>query len=141
MVLVALAACGGPPSEPEAEVRALIAEGVELAEAKDRRALMDMVSTVYGDARGNSREDIGNILRFYFLRAGSVKLVTKIEEIDIIDAAYAKVNLTVGMAGTTDLNALGFSADAYRFEIEMEKDGDDWQVFAARWGEVGSDIR
>jgi hypothetical protein len=44
------------------------------------------------------------------------------------------------MAGTND-GVLGFSADAYRFELELEKDGDDWQLIAARWGELGDEIK
>jgi hypothetical protein len=35
---------------------------------------------------------------------------------------------------------LGFSADAYRFEMELARDGDDWLLISGRWGEVGGNI-
>ena len=42
VALVALAACGEPASEPEAELRAWVATGIESAENKQRRDLMSM---------------------------------------------------------------------------------------------------
>jgi hypothetical protein len=48
--------------------------------------------------------------------------------------------LDVGMAGTND-GVLGFSADAYRFEMQLEKEDDDWLLMSARWGEIGGELR
>ena len=48
--------------------------------------------------------------------------------------------MTVGMAGTND-SVMGLSADAYRFELELEKDADEWQLISARWGELGEEMR
>jgi hypothetical protein len=108
-------------------------------EAKDRGALLDMISPVYTDSRGNSREDIGNMMRFYFLRRDKVILITHIDELDIFGDSAANLVLQVGMAGSKD-NALGFSADAYRFEMELVRDDDDWLLTAARWGGLGNDV-
>ena len=52
-----LVACGGPSEGPEAALRAWVAQGQELAEEKDRRGLVDMISPAYIDARGNERDD------------------------------------------------------------------------------------
>ena len=98
-----------------------------------------MISPAYTDSRGNSREDIGNMMRFYFLRQDKVVLITNIDELDVFADSAAKLVLQVGMAGTND-NALGFSADAYRFEMELERDGDDWLLIAARWDGLGDDV-
>jgi hypothetical protein len=140
VALAALAACGEPASEPEAELRAWVATGVESAENKERRDLMSMVSPAYADARGKEKSDIENILRVYFLRQHSIALLPKINEITLYDDTAASVDLTVGLAGTND-GVLGFSADAYRFELELEKDGDEWELISARWGELGGEIR
>lgn len=140
VALAALAACGEPASEPEAELRAWVATGVESAENKERRELMSMVSPAYADARGKEKSDIENILRVYFLRQHSIALLPKINEITLYDDTAASVDLTVGLAGTND-GVLGFSADAYRFELELEKDGDEWELISARWGELGGEIR
>ncbi|MDH5455399.1 MAG: hypothetical protein OEY37_04950 [Gammaproteobacteria bacterium] len=140
VILMTLAACGEPPSEPEEELRAWVAAGVEAAESKERRSLVDMISTSYADARGNKRGDIENLLRVYFLRQNKIALLPNVEEITVYGDTAAKLVMTVGMAGTND-GVLGFSADAYRFELELEKDGDDWQLLAARWGELGDEIK
>lgn len=140
IVLMALAACSEPPSEPEEELRAWVAAGVEAAENKERRSLVGMISESYTDARGNERSDIESLLRVYFLRQNNIGLLPNIEEIVVYGDTAAKIAMTVGMAGTND-GVLGFSADAYRFELELEKDGDDWQLIAARWGELGDEIK
>ena len=140
VVIMTLAACGGPASEPEEELRAWVAAGVEAAKNKERRALMGMISGSYADARGNERSDIEAMLRVYFLRQHKIALLTKIEEIAVYDDTAARVEMTVGMAGTND-GMLGLSADAYRFELELERDAEEWQLISARWGELGEKIR
>ena len=56
-----------------------------------------------------------------------------------IDDSAAELVLVVAMAGTND-GVFGFSADAYRFEMELEFNGDEWLLIAARWGEMGRDV-
>ena len=139
VALATLVACGEPPTAPEEELRAWVAAGVEAAENKERGKLVDMISGSYADARGNDRGSIENILRLYFLRQHKIRLLAKIEEITVYSDTAARLIMTVGMAGTND-GVLGFSADAYRFELELEKDGDDWQLISGRWGELGHEV-
>ena len=135
-----LVGCGGPSEGPEAALRAWVAQGHERAEEKDRRGLVDMISPDYVDARGNSRDDISDLFRIYFLRTHTVALITKIDELNVYGDDAGEVVLTVGMAGTND-GTFGFSADAYKFEMEFERDGDEWLLTSARWGELGGDLR
>lgn len=139
LVASLLLGCGDPPTEPEEAVRAWVAEGHGLAEDKNRSDLMEMVSSAYSDARGNNRADIENMFRFYFLRANGIALLPKIDEVRIFGDTAAEIDLTVGMAATND-GVLGFSADAYHFELELVRDGDDWLLISGRWGEVGGEI-
>lgn len=140
--LTLLAACGGEgrPYHPEDEIRAWVDRGEAAAEAKDRGDLLDMISPDYADARGNSHEDIGKILSIYFFRRNAIALLTKIDSIAMMDDTAAMVDVTVGMAGTNN-GALGLSADAYRFEFELEKPDDEWVLIGARWGQLGGDLR
>ena len=143
--LAVLAACAclpacGESTAPEEALRAWVDRGVELARQKDRRALVAMISPAYTDARGNSRDNIENLFRVYFLRQHKVALLTRIEELSVIGETAARMVLTVGMAGTND-GVLGFSADAYRFDMELERDGADWLLTSARWGELGEELR
>lgn len=135
-----LAGCGDPPSEPEAELRAWVDAGIAFVEAEQRRAVVGMVSEAYADGRGNERSDLDKLMRVYFHRTNNIKLLPKIEEITIYGDTAAQLVLTVGMAGTND-GVLGFSADAYRFELEVEKDGTEWRLVSARWGEIGGELR
>ena len=140
LIALALGACGDPPAGPEEAIRDWVARGHQAAERKDRGALVDMVSPRDADARGNSRNDLENMLRVVFLRQKKVALLPRIEELTVYDDSAAQLTLQVGMAGASE-NLLGFSADAYRFEMELERDGDDWLLISARWGQLGDRLR
>ncbi len=140
LFLAGLAACGGPSGTVEEEIRAWIDRGHEAAESKDRGELVEMISPNYADARGNSRDDIENLFRFYFLRSNKVALLVNVDGIDVFDDTAAEVTLTVGMGATTD-GPLGFNADAYHFALELENDGADWLLVSGRWAEVGGELR
>ncbi len=136
---VLLTACGAPEGSPEEQVRAWLEAAEEAAEAQERGKLVGMISEGYADVRGNERSDIANTLRVYFLRQHSIELLTSIDEIRIYGTTAAEVDMTVAMAGTSD-GVLGFDADAYQFKLELERDGNDWQLIAARWGDLGEDL-
>lgn len=140
LLATGLASCGGAPESAEQQLRAWVDRGQEAAEEKDRAALMDMVSPTYSDARGNSRDDIENLFRFYFLRAKKVGLLVSIDDIEIYGGTAAQVMLTVAMGATTD-SALGFNADAYEFELDLENAGDEWLLVSGRWNDVGRELR
>lgn len=135
-----LSACGGSSAGPEEELRDWVSRGVTAAENGERRVLVGMISPAYADARGNDRNRVENILRAYFLRMSNIRLLPAIEEINVFGDSAAELLLTVGMAGTHD-GVLGFSADAYRFSLELENDGDEWVLISARWGELGEELR
>jgi len=44
------------------------------------------------------------------------------------------------MAGTNN-NAFGIDADAYKFELELQKPDDEWLLIGARWGDLGGNLR
>ena len=140
LLAAALASCGGAPGNAEQQLRAWVDRGHEAAEGKDRGALMDMIAPTYSDARGNSRNDIENLFRFYFLRAEKVGLLVSIDDISVFDDSAAQVMLTVAMGATTD-SALGFNADAYEFELELEKSDGEWLLVSGRWNDVGNELR
>ena len=138
--LVLLAACGGgPDGSPEDAIRAWVARGEQAAEEKDRGELLDMISEDYADGRGNTRDEIGDLLRIYFFRQQTIALLTSIDDIVMSGDTAAIVDVTVGMAGTNG-GALGLSADAYNFEFELQKDDEEWLLIGARWGNLREDL-
>jgi len=140
LVSAVMAGCGGPSPGPEEAVRAWLDRGVTAAENKRRGELMDMVATSYADSRGNAREDIDKLLRMYFLRQNRIALLPSVQEVTVYDDSAARVEMTIGMAGTGS-GTFGFSADAYRFVLEVGRNGDDWELLSARWGELGEEPR
>ena len=135
-----LAGCGDSAGSAEDEIRAWIDHGHVAAEAKDRGELVDMIAPTYADARGNSRDDIENLFRFYFLRTNKVALLVSVDDIEVIDNTAAEVALTVGMGATTD-GVLGFDADAYHFNLELEHIGGEWLLVSGQWNEFGGEPR
>ena len=140
LLATGLVSCGGAPGSAEQQLRAWVDRGHEAAERKDRGALVNMISPTYSDARGNSRDDIENLFRFYFLRAKKVGLLVSIDDIEVFDDSAAQVMLTVAMGATTD-SVLGFNADAYEFELELENVGEEWLLVSGRWSDVGNEMR
>ena len=134
--------CGACAEEsgPDEQLRQWLVDGEAAAESKDRGKLVDMISPSYADARGYKRQQINHLIRAYFLRQKTVKLLTSVEDIRLFGETAAEIDLKVGMAGARD-NVLGFSADAYRFELELERDGGQWLLISARWGPLGEKPR
>lgn len=139
VVLIYLGACSDSVTAPEQEIRAWLEQGQEAVEAKRRRELAAMVSPAYADGRGKDRDDLETMLRIYFLRQNTISLVTSIEDIRVFGDSAAEVEMTVGMGGTND-GALGFSASAYRFSLELQRDDDDWKLISAMWGRLGDEL-
>lgn len=134
-----LLACSGPASDPDEAIRAWVAEAQEHAEEKKRKALVDLISPDYSDARGNERRDIENLLRLYFLRQQRIGVLSTIDAITLFDDTAAKVELRAGLA-TTGEGVLDFDADAYRIELELIREGDEWLLLSARWGRLGHEL-
>ncbi len=139
LLLALVASCADDPDDPEQQVRAWVDAMQEAAEEKARRDMVANISPAYVDSHGYGRDDIDRLLRLYFLRQNTVVLMSHIDEVRIIGGTAAEVSVTVGMAATND-GVMGISADAYRFELELEHDGDDWKLISAHWGELGEQI-
>lgn len=144
IVAALLAAACARSAGPEEAVREWLDDAQAAAEARDHGRLMGMISANYADSRGNDRDDIDRLLRLLFLRNESILLVSQVDELTMVgnagDASAATVLLTVGMAGS-DSGILGLNADAYRFELELERQREDWRLIGARWAEVGQPLR
>ena len=138
LALALVSGCGGPEEGPEEALRQWVAEAEAAAEEKDRRGLLGMISENYRDHRGNDYEQVSQVLRVYFLRQRNITIVSKIDQIVVSADTAAEIALTAGMAGTRE--SFGFDADAYRFDLELEHDGDRWLLIGARWGPVGQQL-
>lgn len=135
-----LAGCSSSMSDPEAELREWVATAEAAAEDRDRRGFMALVSPSYADGRGNDAESINKIVLATLLRQKSISVLTKIDSIEVSAGTAAEMSVTVGMAGTRS-QSFGLDADAYRFELDLVREAEGWQLIAARWGALGSELR
>lgn len=135
ILLAALLAGCGAAGAPEEAVRAWLEAAEAAAEARDRDALVDMISERYVDWQGNDRRALDQRLRIYFLRNRNIVIASRVDELTVSGGTAAKVVLTAGLVGTGE-SSPGFSADALRFELELEEDGGQWRLIGARWSEL-----
>jgi hypothetical protein len=130
---MSIAGCGA--TDPELEIRALLAGAEEAAEARDMGFFGDLLGASYRDARGLDRDEALRMIRGYFIANQRVEIVSRVDEVRIegTDAARAVVHLgLVGQRAGAGLIA-GVDADLYRFELELVNDEGDWRIIGATW--------
>ncbi len=129
-----LSGCG--VSDPEAEIRALLAAAEEAAEARDTGFFGDAVGAAYRDTRGNDRDELLRNLRGYFVANQRIEIVSRVDEIVLEGEDAARAVVHAGMVGRRTGAALveGLEAELYRFELELVNDGGDWRI-------IGADVR
>ena len=81
----------------------------------------------------------GGTYNAFLVMADKITLISHIDEVRVIGNDFAEVDMTLGMAGATD-SALGISADAYDFGLELEKVDGDWKLISARWAAMGREL-
>ncbi len=132
-VVTVLTACGS--EDPNTELRELIERTEVAAEERDTGHFRALVSDRYIDVRGNDRERLIDIVRGYFLTHQSLEVVTRIESIVLSGADAAEVTLLAGMLGRRTGASLlgGLDGQLYDIELELIREGGDWQIIGARW--------
>jgi hypothetical protein len=134
--IAAALASGCEVSDPEAEIRALLAAAEEAAEARDVGFFGSALGAGYRDTRGNDRDELLRALRGYFIANQRVEIVSRVDEIELMGEDAARAVVHAGMLGRRTGAAIldGVEADLYRFELELVHDGGDWQI-------IGADVR
>ena len=130
---LAVLAAGCGASDPEAEIRALLAAAEEAAEARDVGFFGGALADDYRDARGNDRAEMLRKLRGYFIANQRIEILSRVDEIVVDDDGSARAVVHAGMVGRRAGAELidGIDADLYRFELTLVNDGAEWQVASA----------
>jgi hypothetical protein len=126
-------ACGGAQS-PESQVRAVIETGEAAAEARDLSALMDLVSPDYQDDSGRDSRELRHYVHGYLIANQSIRLLTRIDNIEFPYRDMARVALTVGSLGreATEDSSFDLAADVEQLSIELQLDDGEWKVTRAQ---------
>jgi hypothetical protein len=130
------AGCGRELPPPEEQIRALVTEAREAAEARDLSGLRGLIADDYRDARGRGKADLVNILRLVFLRHQSVHLLTRVHDVRFPEPGRASLTVYVAMAGRPfpeqDIGLV--RADLHRFDVTLrEAAGGRWQAVDIHW--------
>jgi hypothetical protein len=133
LAIALLAACGSR-SEPEEELRALVDEAEVAAEERDASALRALIADDYQDPRGRNAGDVRAYLHGYLIAHPSIRLITRIDSIELEGKELARVAVTVGMlgreAGADD--DWDLAGDIYRLDLRLAREDDgDWRVIRA----------
>jgi hypothetical protein len=135
-LLAALLMAGcAPAGTPEEEIRALVVAAEEAAEARDAAALKDLVADDYADQTGRGAADLRSYLHGWLIAHPSVRLLTRVDSIELEGTELARVQVTVGMLGRDAAadSSWDLAADLWRFDLRLARDGDDWRVIRAGW--------
>ena len=134
IVALGLAACGKGPS-PEDEIRGVVAEAEQAAEARDAFALHALVADDYRDGRGNDAREIRRYVHGYLLAHQSVNLLVRIEDIGFPAKDLSRLRATVAMVGRDAEAAAAWdlAADVYEFDVTLAREEGDWRVIRADW--------
>jgi hypothetical protein len=129
-------ACSPGRDSPEAQVRALLAQGEAAAEKKESGVLRQLISEKYSDSQGQDKKAVEAMLRYYFLRNQSIHLLTRIRQISFPQPDVAQADVMVAMAGQPISGAEELErlrADLHRFEITLARESGEWKVIRAEW--------
>lgn len=124
-----LGGCGKTVDQPEARIRAALAEAEQAAEAGDHQGLAAWVARDYADSSGRDRRTVALMLRGLLMRYPRLELIVTVREIQVHSPQLATVRLEVLSAGA---GAAGLSADAFPLELSLRDDGG-WKVTRAEW--------
>lgn len=116
-----LFACGSRSSD-ESQVRALIANAENAAEARDTSDVLDVIAADYTDSQGFDRAQLRNFLRVYFLANPRIELLARVQDLQFpVDGlARARIDLTVLPAG-----------DRVTLDVEFRRQENRWLVARA----------
>jgi hypothetical protein len=137
LLCIALAACDRG-STPEAGIRATVAAAEEAAESRDASALLALIAPDYQDGRGYNAEELGRHVRGYLIAHQSIRLLTRIDEIEILGPDLASLKATVGMLGRESgaTSSWDLAGEVYEFDLRLAREGNDWRLVRASWRTV-----
>ena len=129
-------ACSSEPADPETQIRSRIRAREEASRDKDFPALKYAVSEAYADKAGHTAADIHNLMRGRYLRAKSVYVLTKIEQLEWLADRKEQLTILAAMAATPVGEAAALKnvcTDVYRFDADMAKEDDTSRITRAAW--------
>jgi len=139
ILLAGLAACRHTTDEDQ--IGAVIAAAEVAAEARQTSDVMRWVADDYRDERGNSKQELAQFLRGYFLTHPKVELLVKIGPVVFETATRASVLVEFAIVGTQTTGQTSgqndgetqtsLTGDFEALHMQLRKDDSQWLVVRA----------
>ena len=136
LVSLLLLSCSSEPSDPKAEIRALLAEAEKAVEARSVSQVGDLIADTYMDTGARKRLDIIRLLTGYFLTHQTIHLLVQVDELELINEQQATVILYAATAGqplTEQTQLFSLRANLIRLELSLAKQDALWKLTDAAW--------
>ena len=106
-------------------------------EGRDLSGAAALISEQYSDGRRGTRHEIRRLLAGYFLRHKSIHVVYRIDQVELLEDAQARVVLFAGIAGTAPVGSEALSqwrGELLRIELLVVLESDEeWRLQSAKW--------
>jgi len=105
----------------------------------DAAALGAMISDEYADREGRDRRAMTFLLRTLLGRYPDLLVVISDLEVQPLSGELATASMTLTLAGRDGARPFlaGLDADRLRLRLALRRDGREWRVTRAEWGDVG----
>jgi hypothetical protein len=112
----------------------LVDEAESAAEERDASALRALVADDYEDPRGRDAAEVRNLLHAWLVAHPSLRLITRIDSIEIEGTELARLRVTVGVLSreADPESNWDLAAEVRRLDIRLARGGGgDWRVIRA----------
>jgi hypothetical protein len=133
--------CSKDDSNPVTEIKSMLAAIEEAAEERSISGVSEYLAANYQDKFHPNSQAVKRSLLGYFHRHRSIYLFSNIKQITLNEAIEnrAKATVHVAMTGTqvdSEEALLLLKANVYRFDLELEKQEDQWLVKTSSWRRI-----
>ena len=139
--LILVLGCSQEESNPVTEIKSTLAAIEEAAEERSISGVSEYLAANYQDKFHRNSQAVKRSLLGYFHRHRSIYLFSNIKQITLNEAIENRAMATVHVAMTgTQVDSeealLLLKANVYRFDLELEKQEDQWLVKTSSWKRI-----
>ena len=95
--------------------------------------MRELIADDYRDGDGRGADELRRYLQGYLIAHQSIRLITRIDAIELEGAEVARALVTVGMLGRESDSSWEFAADIYHFDLRLAREDGEWRVTRAGW--------
>ncbi|MCP4147854.1 MAG: hypothetical protein GY757_08885 [bacterium] len=137
LLILIFPGCSGPTEEDK--IKEMIDKLGDSAEKKSKYRILSYISDNYSDPRERTYDDIEILLDENLEKYSGIAANILGIEISAIKVPYAKVEADVVLsAGALKMfrKMVKFSGQFYRFNMELEKEKEQWKIKSATWRHI-----